>query len=142
MYKPRYVRHRLENDCVVTCLAMVTGHPFTKVLKGIKQYWEDKGQFEGTSDEVFEAYLAQHGYAIQYMHHEYAPTYELRANWPPAPFAPIHVCDVFDGGMHATVMLADGSIMDPNDRSKKRLTDYHRVFSVAGIFKVTPLASV
>lgn len=137
MIKPRYVRSKLPNSCVVGCLAMVTGQTFDQTLRGMTEYWQESGQFEGVGDDMFEAYLCQRGYALQYIHHEYTPTFTLRTIWPPEPFAPIHVCDVFDEGMHAIVMLEDGTIMDPNDRKRRRLADYHRVFSVCGIWKVT-----
>lgn len=133
---PRYVRSAKPNGCVVASIAMVTGETFHQVRRGMLEYWQDKGQFEGVGDSIFEQYLAQKGYAVQYLHHEYEPRFQLRKRWPPPPFAPIHVCDVFDEGMHAVVMLADGRVLDPNDKTRRALTDYHRVFSVCGIWKV------
>lgn len=139
----RYLESELDNSCVVTCLAMVTGQTFQEVLEQMQEYWDDYGQFEGIADDCFDAYLSQLGYALQYMHHDYVPTHTLRNRWPPKPFAPVHICDVFDQGMHCVVMLADGTVLDPNDKNRRQLVDYHRVYTVTGIWKVRePLPAV
>ncbi len=132
----RYVRAKVTNSCVIACLAMVTGESFARVRRGLLEFWQDEGQFQGIGDNVFDEYLGQRGFAMQYIRHEYKPRFQLRAPWPPAPWAPIHVCDVFDQGLHAVVMRADGRIMDPSDRKRRALAEYHRVFGVCGVWKV------
>jgi len=132
----KYVYAKRNNSCVVACLAMVTGQTFERTLKGLGPYWEDKGQFEGIGDDVFEEYLAARGWAVQNIRHEYAPEIRLRTKWPPKPWAQLHVADVFDQGMHAVVMCADGYVLDPNDTKKHSLADYHRVFGVTGLWKI------
>jgi hypothetical protein len=132
----RYRRTLIKNGCVIGCLAMVTGESFHAVKRGMLEYWQEEGQFLGVSDEAFDEYLAQRGYATQYLRHEYTPKQMLRTPWPPAPWAPIHVCDVFDEGRHAVVMLEDGRVLDPNDRKRSTLAQYHRVFAVCGIWRV------
>jgi hypothetical protein len=139
----RYVKAKLANSCVIASLAMVTGESFAQVRKGLLEFWQDEGQFQGIGDDVFDEYLAQRGYAMQYQRHEYNPRFLLRDQWPPAPFAPVHVCDVFDQGKHAVVMLADGRVLDPSDRKRRALTEYHRVFGVCGIWYTgAPLADL
>lgn len=115
---------------------MVTGESFALVRKGLLEFWQDEGQFQGIGDAVFDEYLAQRGYAIQYQRHEYRPRFLLRASWPPKPWAPIHVADVFDQGLHAVVVLQDGRVMDPSDRKRRALGEYHRVFGMCGVWKV------
>lgn len=134
--KVRYIKSQLKNSCVVASLAMVTGKTFNQTLRGLKEFWQEEGQFQGVKDEIFDAYLGQLGYAVRYIKHDYSPRFKLRKEWPPKPFAPIHVCDVFDEGLHAVVMLEDGKVLDPNDVHKKSLADYQRVFTVAGIYPV------
>lgn len=137
MWKPRYVRSQLPCSCVIATLAMLTEQPFSKVLKGLKNFWVSEGQFNGIGDAVFESYLAQRGYAIRKVNHEYEPMCILRKEWPPKPpFAERNAADVFDQGMHAIVVLEDGRVLDPNDRKKRSLADYERVYSISSVYKV------
>jgi hypothetical protein len=71
--------------------------------------------------------------------------------WPPAPFAPVHICRVRTPEMkgpvtkhHYVVMLDTGEVYDPDKppriegAEKRTLADYPRVLDVAGLF---PLSS-
>lgn len=131
-----YVPHRIENDCVIACLAMITGESYERVFKGVEEQWNLRGAHEGM--EAWTAYLAARGYALQDISHEYEPEDRLIKPWPLEPFAPIHLCFVYDEGEHATVMLEDGLIMDPNDHRISRLSEYRRVYRMVGVWKVRP----
>jgi len=71
-------------------------------------------------------------------HHDPVTARE-RPRWPPEPFAPVHwaLVEVAAGG-HAVVMLDDGSVLDPWDRSRTTLRHpaYLKVHSVTGVWPV------
>ena len=137
--KINYVESDEENGCVIACLAMITGKSFQEVKQGMREFWKNEGMDEGTNDQAFEAYLAARGYAIQHFSHDYIPEDKLLEPWPPAPWAPVHCLDVYADGPHAIVMLHDGTIYDPNDTGMKSIDQYHRVYAVQGIWKVSEL---
>ena len=135
----KYVKATLNNSCVVACLAMVTGKTLNKVLKEIHEEWESVGKHEGLNERLTDPYLAQNGFAIQRINNEYEPSKLLIEGWPLDPFAPIHMVDVWStkpAGMHCVVMDADGKIYDPSNRRIKTISEYQRVFSMVGIWKV------
>jgi hypothetical protein len=141
MDKPvKYVKATLTNSCVPACLAMVTGKTFNRVIKEIHEYWENEGRYEGVDDSIVDQYLSKNGFAIQRVPHEYEPNKLLIKKWPVKPFAPVHIVDVWSSsppGMHAVVMLKDGTILDPSNKRIKDLSVYQRVFAITGIWKVT-----
>lgn len=136
----KYVESDNNVSCVLACLAMVTGKTIVDVREGMKQFWYNEGSEQGTNDEAFEAYLSARGYAVQQVSHDYIPEDKLITPWPPQPWAPIHVCDVWAMGPHAVVMLHDGTVLDPNDTGMKSLSQYHRVYAVQGVWKVSDAA--
>jgi len=141
MDKPvKYVKATLTNSCVPACLAMVTGKTLKRVVKEIYEHWENEGRYQGVDDNIVDQYLSKNGYSIQRIPHEYEPNKLLIKKWPVKPFAPIHIVDVWSSnppGMHAVVMLKDGTIYDPSNRRIKDISIYQRVFAITGIWKVT-----
>jgi hypothetical protein len=141
MDKPiKYVKATLTNSCVPACLAMVTGKTLKRVIKEIYEHWEDTGRYEGIGDDILDQYLAQNGFAVQRIRYEYEPNKLLIEGWPIDPFAPIHIVDVWSSnpvGMHAVVMDKDGVVYDPSNKRIKSITDYQRVFTISGVWKVT-----
>lgn len=138
--KIRYVSATLTNSCVPACLAMVTGKTLKRVIKDMYEHWEDAGRYEGISDDIIDQYLSQNGFAIQRLNHEYEPNKLLIDGWPIDPFAPVHMVEVWatsPPGMHAVVMNMDGLVYDPSNKRNKALTQYQRIFSITGIWKVT-----
>ena len=136
----KYVKATLTNSCVPACLAMVTGKTLKRVVKEIYEHWENEGRYQGVDDNIVDQYLSKNGYSIQRIPHEYEPNKLLIKKWPVKPFAPIHIVDVWSSnppGMHAVVMLKDGTIYDPSNRRIKDISTYQRVFAVTGIWKVT-----
>ena len=141
MDKPvKYVKATLTNSCVPACLAMVTGKTLKRVVKEIYEHWENEGRYQGVDDDILDQYLSKNGYAVQRIPHEYEPNKLLIKKWPVKPFAPVHIVDVWSTnppGMHAVVMLKDGTVYDPSNRRIKDISMYQRVFAVTGIWKVT-----
>jgi hypothetical protein len=139
MEKPiKYVKATLTNSCVPACLAMVTGKTLNRVVKEIHEYWENEGRYEGVDDYIVDQYLSKNGYAR--VNHEYEPNKLLIKKWPIKPYAPIHIVDVWSSnppGMHAVIMLKDGTILDPSNKRIKDVSQYQRVFAITGIWKVT-----
>jgi hypothetical protein len=77
---------------------------------------------------------------MQRVNHEYEPNKLLIKKWPIKPYAPIHIVDVWSSnppGMHAVIMLKDGTILDPSNKRIKDVSQYQRVFAITGIWKVT-----
>jgi hypothetical protein len=119
---------------------MVTGKTLKRVVKEIYEHWENEGRYQGVDDDILDQYLSKNGYAVQRIPHEYEPNKLLIKKWPVKPFAPVHIVDVWSTnptGMHAVVMLKDGTIYDPSNRRIKDISMYQRVFAVTGIWKVT-----
>ena len=136
----KYVKATLTNSCVPACLTMVTGKTLKRVVKEIYEHWENEGRYQGVDDDILDQYLSKNGYAVQRIPHEYEPNKLLIKKWPVKPFAPIHIVDVWSSnppGMHAVVMLKDGTIYDPSNRRIKDISIYQRVFAITGIWKVT-----
>jgi len=137
----RYVTAEEDNSCMIACLAMITDKTFREVLREMDRYWKIEGQYDGTDDDAWMAYLSARGYAIQDVDHEYSPEDRLIEPWPLRPFAPIHILSVYSEGVHAVVMLNDGTILDPDNPYIKSRHEYHRVYRMIGIWKVSePLA--
>lgn len=132
----QYVKAIEDNSCMIACLAMVMNKQFEVVFRDMDKHWKHDGNSLGTSYEAWRAYLSAHGYAIQYIDHEYTPNEQLIDPWPIKPFAPVHIVFVYSSGMHAVVMLENGTILDPTDIHFKSRHEYHRVYGVAGIWKV------
>ena len=141
MDKPiTYVKATEDNSCVPACLAMVTRKTLKHILSDIYEYWEAEGKISGTTNDIVDEYLSQNGYAIQRINYEYSPAKLLIEGWPIDPFAPIHIVDVWSSdpaGMHAVVMDKSGKIYDPSNRRIKKISEYQRVFSITGIWKVS-----
>jgi len=141
MEKPiKYVKASITNSCVPACLAMVTRKTLNRVIKDIYEHWENEGRYQGLDDDIIDQYLSKNGYAIQRIGHEYEPNKLLIPKWPIKPFAPVHIVDVWSTnppGMHAVVMLKDGTVYDPSNRRIKDISMYQRIFAITGIWKVT-----
>jgi hypothetical protein len=141
MEKPiKYVKASITNSCVPACLAMVTGKTLNRVIKDIYEHWENEGRYQGLDDDIIDQYLSKNGYAVQRIGHEYEPNKLLIPKWPIKPFAPVHIVDVWSTnppGMHAVVMLKDGTVYDPSNRRIKDISMYQRIFAITGIWKVT-----
>jgi hypothetical protein len=126
-----------EFGCVVACLAMVRGLSYETVKQEFNGYDFTR---TGLRAGVWDQYLAECGFAVRRKNRHYSPGRRKWRDWPCDPFAPLHLCVVLfrEGALcsHLVVMLHDGTIVDPLDSSKTRLSDYPAVFSVAGVYQV------
>lgn len=142
------VRHVRQSDaygCGVASLAMVTGHRYEDVrawfrvpaflnaeragrgasLVGDARNAAEPRDFSRHGIDHFDTnrYLAEHGFAsaLRWPTPRYGDT---RPAWPPAPFAPAHICQVLTvNGGHAVVWLPDGTVLDPARDAPTTLDD-------------------
>jgi hypothetical protein len=136
-YGLKYIYSLRENGCVISCLSMLLGQSFDDTVKDMEPYWWNEAADEGTDDDAWAQYLAAKGYAYQDICYEYTPLDKLIEPWPLKPFAPIHMCFVYAYGPHAVILLNDGRVLDPNDETIKSLSEYHRVYRMVGLWKVS-----
>lgn len=121
-----------ERGCVFACLSMVTFVPYKQVVAELDR-GDDRFR-HGVSRSESDQYLEAHGYAVA-RRERYHRGVE-RADWPPAPFGDVHLCEVSVGQQsHAVVMTADGTVLDPWEPEPRRLSDYASVQSVAAVVR-------
>lgn len=151
------------NGCVIASLAMVLGEAYKTVHDEIapQVWWYDHSEpypntdaereakyhkgldfaVHGMSSEEAYRWLERtKGYATQ-IRYKYIWGHEAVAEWPPKPFAPIHMCSVEtpSGNWHEVVMLGDGTLLDPNRAPgtwEENFSFYTRVAHVCGLWKV------
>jgi hypothetical protein len=137
----QWIQQEDEMGCVLACLAMVMGRTYSQVKT-------DFVCFDGRGlchEDAYE-YLADNGFAVakkfkgrNYVHppaDKYNYDKEWRTEWPPAPFAEVHLCLVEcheKAPAHMVVMLGDGRVLDPVSPQPRTLANYHRVCNVAGV---------
>jgi hypothetical protein len=161
----QWVRQEHENGCVIASVAMVLGRSYRSVHDELAPqiWWYDyelaKSDEFKDNDERTRAcwkrgadfskhgidvgsvfrWLEENGYATQ-LRWRYRWGHEVVAEWPPKPFAPIHICAVTaTRGSHAIVMLADGTLLDPWREPGSwcgTWEQYGKVEQVCGIWKV------
>jgi hypothetical protein len=127
----RWVGQQSGKDCGVAALAVVTGHSYAQV-RSFYPYVETSG----ISLEECAAYLRLFGYCIDSRRDASAQRRSAEP-WPPAPFAPVHLCIVTirakTSTRHWVVMLAEGAVLDSHHPKPGQLSDYHEVHLVVGI---------
>lgn len=99
----------------------------------------------GAQDEDLFELFAEHGIAMQLRKEAREFDGQIKAKWPPKPWADIHVCSVYQtrddwkrGDGHYVVMDRKGVVYDPADpvHVKCRLSRYYLVEWVAACFYV------
>jgi hypothetical protein len=80
--------------------------------------------------------LGENGWAVQEKWPHYSPAGTGRPWWPLRPWAPLHLCAVHSDGWHCVVMLPDGTVLDPLTPRPRRLTHYHEVYEMVGLWRV------
>lgn len=143
-----WVKQEDVMGCVPACLAMLTGKTYKEVANFLipKLGWWDGAEYRigisNFSEHGVEMigqglrFLTDNGYAVQQKNSSAYANYDQVANWPPAPWAPAHLCMVSTSQSHAVVMLADGTVLDPLSPEPRRLSDYSAVQVVIGVFRV------
>lgn len=133
--KIKYIAQRQKSDCVIACLAMITGISYNRI---IPNFWRD---FNKTGLEIEHAanYLMDCGFfiIIKEGRGSLNNTVLNKEMWK--PFAEIHLIHVqqyLDRPQisHAIVMDNKGKIYDPGDIEATKQT-YYEVKKVVGCFK-------
>jgi hypothetical protein len=115
---------------------MILGISYSEACAEIEQspaYGSRGGDWEGrgTNHLAMDHALQRHGFWRQRTYRAWSGD----ENWPPTPFAPIHLCqvDMKSGNAHFVVMLDDGTVLDPlRDGPPHGLGVYPDVLNVAG----------
>jgi hypothetical protein len=143
----KYVKQRSENDCAIAALAMACEWDYDRVAaglviaQGLAISLAEAIRPEGANDDITKAWLRLNGWAWQektrnvWIKGAFLPLHP----WPPQPFATAHICFVeATKGWHYCAMDALGRVFDPWNQERQSLnhTDYKRVSSVLGLFKV------
>jgi hypothetical protein len=120
------VRQRETFDCLVACFSMVTGEPYESVRAVVK---EDLTSRPPQSDVLVE-WAKSKGYELLWRMPE-----DL-TDWPRPPFCDFHICSVLKykgiAWSHGVVLLRDGTVLDPDCDTPKRLSDYFFVNWMCG----------
>lgn len=99
----------------------------------------------GAEDLELDELLAEHGWALQRKWQSRKFDGQIKAVWPPKPWARLHIVSVYQtepdyirGDGHYVVMDGKGIVFDPADPKhvKCKLDRYHDVEWVAAVFKV------
>lgn len=145
----QHVQQEHAFGCVIASLAMIAGMTYAEVLAEYPWVVEKDGC---DLDTISFDFLWRHDFACQVVYPSHPETNSPagmamegsarratfgRKPWPPQPWASAHLCQVETSMSHAIVMMADGSILDPADATRRSLTDYKRVMNVRGIFDVS-----
>ena len=140
----QWVGQEDANGCGIAAAAMIVRCTYREAREAICPGWD--GAMPPGSYAI-DQFLCHRGYEVIRLRDHYFPTRligifgGLVEDWPPAPFAALHLCSVVPSldhwnESHAVVMLADGSVLDPNSPVPRRLNDYPHVTLVAEVRKV------
>lgn len=134
MIKIERIEQRGLHDCQIAVCAMILGVSYDEARA---HYPAKIGR--GFSELYIDNILVEHGYAIARKYHANCAAGRKREPWPPKPWGDLHFAHVENAaGIHAVVVLADGTVIDPYDARRKRLDGYKAVNFVAA---VVPLAT-
>jgi hypothetical protein len=136
----QYIAQPNGYGCAIACVAMIVGKPYDELeswllAQGLPRARMEQGLWEGQWMEA----LDRHGFV--YVRRYRCDAFingQQRDEWPPRPFAPVHVCTAdVAAGHHAFVMLGDGSVLDPFKRERTNIShpDYRQVDSVTGVWR-------
>lgn len=135
----RLVRQQHAYGCGIASLAMITGQSYDDVREWLLANWpgghersDEWLEKRGTYSGIVEYYLGEHGYMWRYVYRAWYPD-----NWPPTPFAPVHLALVRQpsNNTHYVAMRADGVVLDPLTDEPRTLRDWPEVYNVAGVWR-------
>lgn len=135
-----YVAQPNGYGCAIACVAMIVGKTYDEMEAWFAEQGMSRERMErGLYDAIWREALHRHGFADEQRYRCDPFTGHCdRPVWPPASFAPIHICCVrVAAGSHAIVMLADGAVMDPFKRERTSLAhpDYLGISQVIGVWR-------
>lgn len=127
----RHVRQEDPYGCGLACLAMLTEQTYRQVQAAFA------GHDRGIIDWAVQAYLADNGYAVAWKYPNRIYNNQMRADWPPALWADVHIAQVqMPAGSHFIVVLRDGSVLDPATDAPRRWSDYGAVNSIGAVYRI------
>lgn len=121
------------NGCGIACLATVVGVSYDQLAA---EWRKQHGDFEKGlyPDEVHRFLWAIGCFVLR----KYRRIPEHCADWPPKPFAEIHIVEVIVKGSrrtHYVLMDEHGTLFDPVDGGARTWDDFEDVNRVEGIIK-------
>lgn len=145
---PKHITQE-SNTCAVACIAMVLGITHDEAMDLCGPAFEGGGRV-GLSMAVVVDILCKQGYACYPKNFWDYEEHTARPEWPPQPFAPIHVVVgvVLDYGKpdehgrptevnHAVILTSDGRVLDPaRTQQKTSLLEFVRVIEVIGFWSL------
>jgi hypothetical protein len=131
----RWVRQEDPLGCAAACAAMVAGLTYRQVIEA----WPEPSIFarHGITHFDMQQFLSEQGIPNQ-LRYKFelgmctVGNQKIRAGWP-AVFAPAHVIGI-DNGRHDVVLLADGTILDPEREQPRRLEEVGDVAFMVGVW--------
>lgn len=133
--KLKLIGQEEDYGCTVACLAMLTNRPYWEVRRSFAYDFRE----QGVSHITVDSWLSERGYAVRRRFHHYSPMKTNHLVWPLPPFADVHLCEVDAGGSrgsHMVLLFRDGTVFDPYGPARRQLTDYPRVYNMAGVYRV------
>jgi hypothetical protein len=131
----KYITAVNADVSIIACLAMITHQSYVDVATSLNCA-------ENLNDSWL-PYLAANGYAAQDIWHDYLPEQRLIDSWPIRPFAPIHILTISGVPRSYSIMLDDGTVLDPLDINIRSRYQYHRVYRITGLWPVSgPVTSI
>lgn len=128
------IPQREAHDCQVAVCAMVLGITYEAARA---QYPADLGK--GITELHLDNVLVENGWAVARKYHGNCASGRKRDPWPPEPWGDLHVAHVENrAGVHAVLMMGDGTVIDPAREAPQRLADYGRVWWVAAVLPMRP----
>jgi hypothetical protein len=136
-----YISQEDTYGCGLASLAMISGRGYQYVAEWFLSYGRDIVKKKGGTMFDWDMYLVEHGYSVA---RKFCTLNGIhRPEWPPKPFAPVHLCEVrpTENKFHVVVMDECGNVLDPWRKGIFQLLDYISVESVAGVYKINDLTT-
>lgn len=136
------IQHVPQEDrmgCMIASVAMILGLTYAEAAQ---RFDATIVRRNGASFYWWMEALGQSGWSYQMRWRTDQITNTWRETWPPAPWAPLHICQVrTPDGAHMVVMREDGTVLDPalphpTAPYRLDLSRYETVEYVAGLFPV------
>lgn len=134
-----YVAQPNGYGCAIACVAMIAGRTYDEMEALFLEQGLSRERMErGSHSLIWLEALDRFGFAYVQRYKHDPIRNGARASWPPAPFAPVHICSTMvAAGQHAVVMLGDGVVLDPYKPERASLLhgDYLSVDNVVGVWR-------